>query len=73
MRKLFEGKIDNGRSIHREIWERDDGRWEARDYLINLEKSGKEVKTFFKATKGRPEKLFKLDALGNPINFSKIF
>lgn len=70
MRKLFEGKIDNGRSIRREIWERDDGKWEARDYLISPD--GKTV-TFFKATKGQPEKLFKLDALGNPINFSKVF
>ena len=73
MRRLFAEKIENGRSIYREIWEKDDGKWEVRDYLISLGKSGEEVKTFFKATKGLPEKLFKLDALGNPMNFGKIF
>lgn len=70
MRKLFAEKIDNGRPIYREIWEKDDGKWEVRDYLIGPD--GK-TRTFFKSTKGHPEKLFKLNALGNPINFSKIF
>lgn len=73
MQKLFAKRIENGRSIYREIWEKDDGKWEVRDCLISLGKSGEEIKIFFKATKGRPEKLFKLDILGNPINFGKIF
>lgn len=73
MRKLFAERIENGRPIHREIWEKNDGRWEVRDYLISSGKSGEEVRTFFKATSGRPEKLFHLDALGNPIDFGKIF